>query len=254
MTMFLVSSVSRLAVRGRHLDLAGRRDAADALDAVDLVLLEQVVDALDVAVDAFVLELHHRGEVERRLTDLDAHLGEHVPGFLEQLGSMQQRLRRDAADVEAGAAEGLALLDHRHLHAELRRADGADIAAGAGADDDEVVGHGVEVTPRRMAQAIAIGQLFDFLRLDENTGRIGAEVDLVPDIIQVPSEGVAMLADRDGVEIGLVLQPRECRPARDQLGKVVFAGETVIERDAQDRVAHDFDAFDPVFHSSILPP
>src|SRR5262249_25589048 len=43
-------------------------------------------------------------------------------------------------DVEAGAAEGLVLLDHGHLHAELRRADGADIAAGTGADDDEIVG------------------------------------------------------------------------------------------------------------------
>ena len=33
------------------------------------------------------------------------------------------------------------LLDHGDLQAELRRADGADIAAGAGADDDEIVGH-----------------------------------------------------------------------------------------------------------------
>ena len=70
-------------------------------------------------------------------------LAKRVPGLLEQLGGVQQRLRRDAADVEAGAAEGRALLDHRDLHAELRRADRADIAAGAGADDDEIVGHGV---------------------------------------------------------------------------------------------------------------
>ncbi len=51
---------------------------------------------------------------------------------------MQQRLGRDAADVEAGAAEGGALLDAGHLQAELGGADGADIAAGAGADDDDV--------------------------------------------------------------------------------------------------------------------
>src|SRR5262249_60945544 len=47
----------------------------------------------------------------------------------------------NATDVQAGAAEGLVLLDYGNLHAELCRADGADIAAGAGADDDEIVGH-----------------------------------------------------------------------------------------------------------------
>ena len=107
----------RLAVGGLHLDLAGRGDAADALKGLDLVLLEQERDALDVAVDALVLELHHRGEIELRRADVDAHLAEGVAGLLEELGGMQQRLRRDAADVEAGAAEGLVLLDHGDLHA-----------------------------------------------------------------------------------------------------------------------------------------
>ena len=57
-------------------------------------------------------------------------------GLGEFLRSLEQRLRRNAADVEAGAAMRLALFDDRDLQAELRRADGADIAAGAGADDD----------------------------------------------------------------------------------------------------------------------
>ena len=35
-----------------------------------------------------------------------------------------------------------ALLHHGRLQAELRGADGADITAGAGSDDDEIVGHG----------------------------------------------------------------------------------------------------------------
>ena len=131
----------RRAVGGSDLDLAGRGDAAGAEKRIDLVLLEQEVDALDVAVDALVLERHHRGEVELGRGNADAHFAEAVPGFLEQFGGVQQRLRRDAADVEAGAAEGRALLDHGGFQAELRRANGADIAAGAGADDDEVVGH-----------------------------------------------------------------------------------------------------------------
>ena len=110
-------------------------------EGIDLVLLEQERHALDVAVDALVLELLHRGEIELRRRHLDAHFLEIVAGFLEQMRGMQQRLRGNAADVEAGAAEGRVLLDHRDLQAELRRADRADVTAGAGADDSEVVGH-----------------------------------------------------------------------------------------------------------------
>jgi hypothetical protein len=65
-----------------------------------------------------------------------------MPGLLEHLGGMQQRLRRHAADIETGAAEGRILLDHRDLHAELRCAHRADVTAGSGTDDDEIVtGH-----------------------------------------------------------------------------------------------------------------
>ena len=108
---------------------------------VDLVLLEQELDALDVALDALVLEGHHLLQIERRLADLDAEVGEMVLGLLEHCGGVQQGLRGNAADVEAGAALRLALLHDGRLQAELRGADGADIAAGAGADDDEIVGH-----------------------------------------------------------------------------------------------------------------
>ena len=45
--------------------------------------------------------------------------------FLEQLGTVEQRLGRDAADVEAGAAERLATLRARGLEPELRGADRA---------------------------------------------------------------------------------------------------------------------------------
>ncbi len=54
------------------------------------------------------------------------------------LGRAQQRLGRDAAPVEADAAQMLALDDGR-LEAELRRADGCDVAAGSAADDQDVI-------------------------------------------------------------------------------------------------------------------
>ena len=58
--------------------------------------------------------------------------------LVKHFGRTQQRLGRDAAPVEADAAQILAL-DDRGLQAELRRADGSDIAAGAGTEDDEIV-------------------------------------------------------------------------------------------------------------------
>jgi hypothetical protein len=69
-----------------------------------------------------------------------------ICGFsvMELLGRIQQRLRRDATDVEAGTAEGgLAVLadegvDHGGLEAQLRGADRGHIARGARTDDDDV--------------------------------------------------------------------------------------------------------------------
>ena len=57
---------------------------------------------------------------------------------------LEQRLGRDAADVEADAAPVL-LLDHRHGLAELGGADRGDVATGAGTEDEDIevrVGHG----------------------------------------------------------------------------------------------------------------
>src|SRR5215208_197860 len=123
-----------------HLDLAGRDNAAGAMHGIDLVLLEQELDPFDVALDAGILEFHHGIEIELRGLQLDAHPAETVTGLFEQLGGMQQGLRRDTADIETGAAVGCALFHHRGFQAQLRRPNGAHIAARAGADDDEIVG------------------------------------------------------------------------------------------------------------------
>ena len=53
------------------------------------------------------------------------------------LAGPQQRLGRDAPPVEADTAQALAL-DDGDLQAQLRGADGSDITAGAGAEDDEI--------------------------------------------------------------------------------------------------------------------
>ena len=50
------------------------------LIGVDLVLLQQILDAVHIAFHAFVLEGKHGGKVELRL-HLDAHLGEMAGRF-----------------------------------------------------------------------------------------------------------------------------------------------------------------------------
>src|SRR5437868_1021383 len=64
--------------------------------------------------------------------------GKGMRRLLEFLRRLQQRLRRDAANIEASAAEPIAILDAGDAHAELRRADRGDIPAGTAADDDDV--------------------------------------------------------------------------------------------------------------------
>src|SRR3546814_9612110 len=81
----------------------------------------------------------HGGEVELGLY-LDTHRRHRAAGRrLEIFRRVEHRLRRDAADVEAGAAQRLAPFGARGLEAQLRRADRRDIAAGAGTDDKDVV-------------------------------------------------------------------------------------------------------------------
>ena len=109
-----------------------------APDHRDFVLLHQEADAV-------IEPLGHRA----RALDDGRGVEADIVGFqsvvlgvlhvVEDFRRAQQRLGRDAAPVETNAAEIIALDDGR-LEAELRRADGGDIAAGAGADDENVEG------------------------------------------------------------------------------------------------------------------
>ena len=60
-----------------------------------------------------------------------------MPDALDERRRLEHGLRRDAADVEARAAD-LALVDEGDLEAQLGRAKCRGVAAGAGAEDDEV--------------------------------------------------------------------------------------------------------------------
>ena len=81
------------------------------------------------------------GEVEVRLADPDAELREALLGLPEREGGLHPRLRRDAADAEAGAAELGLLLDAGDRRAQLRGADRGGVAARAAPEDGDVNVH-----------------------------------------------------------------------------------------------------------------
>ena len=125
-------------LRTLDLDRAGACEAGVALQVGHVVLLQQASDALGERVHDLVLVRHHRIEIELDARDLDAMTGEPRLGVGVFLRRVQQRLGRDAADVEAGAAESGRALDAGRAQPELSRADGGDVAAGAGADHQDV--------------------------------------------------------------------------------------------------------------------
>ena len=58
---------------------------------------------------------------------------------LQRVRVLEQRLGRDAAPDQAGAAKRLLLLDDGDFLAQLRRADRGDVAARSRADHDDIV-------------------------------------------------------------------------------------------------------------------
>src|SRR5207253_460587 len=91
--------------------------------------------------DHLVLPADHLADVELHAAHGDAH-GVCVLALLVGLGRVDDRLRRDAADVETHAAHLLAL-DDEDLLAGLAETNGARIAARSRADHDRVVFHSV---------------------------------------------------------------------------------------------------------------
>ena len=133
-------ALRRFGLRRLHRDLAGRIDRRLAPDHRDLVLLHQEADAVIEPLRHPARALHHGGRVVGDILGGEAViLG--VLHVVIDLRRAQQRLGRNAAPVEADAAE-IGALDDRGLEAELRGADRGDVAARAGADDDDVEGFG----------------------------------------------------------------------------------------------------------------
>src|SRR5690606_31023861 len=97
----------------------------------------QKADAVVEALRDVPRALHDAGRIDRQLTfQLEAVvLG--TRSIVVDLGRAQQGLGRDAAPVQTDTPHVLAL-DDGDLEAELGSADGRHVAAGAGANNDDV--------------------------------------------------------------------------------------------------------------------
>src|SRR5207248_4300532 len=117
-------------VRGiGHFDPVRLDQAPAAVDPVDPVLLEKLLDAPCEARDNPVLAAHHSFQIQLDTTYLDAVVRCLLLDLVEEFARIQERLGGDAADVQAGAAECRAALDAGGLEAQLCGTDRGDIAA-----------------------------------------------------------------------------------------------------------------------------
>ncbi|MNP18380.1 hypothetical protein D3C76_1108630 [compost metagenome] len=99
--------------------------------------LEQGGHAAGQVLDDGVLAANHRRDVDADALGFDAVDFEAFVSLMVLVGAVQQRLGRNAADVQAGAAQSglaflvLVLLDAGGLETELGCLDGGNVAAGA---------------------------------------------------------------------------------------------------------------------------
>ncbi len=143
MTLLAVSS-RRVPSCGGELNLPAGKQLAVTLQRCDPGRFEQRQDALGHGLDDAGLALLHLRHVDRHVRNLDAVRGKLVLRAVQQLGRLQQRLRRNTTCVQAGAAEGqravevLPLVDAGDAEFVLSSANRSRIAGRAAADHDDV--------------------------------------------------------------------------------------------------------------------
>jgi hypothetical protein len=107
--------------------------------------------------DHAVLELADAVDLDLGLAEGDAHVRAFL-GVGDHLRRVQQRLRRDAAHVEADAAERRVALHQHDLLAEVGRAEGGRVPAGTGAEDQHFgVVVGIEARERGLEGLADLG-------------------------------------------------------------------------------------------------
>ena len=141
----------RLQDRAVDLDRVRADEAGMAPDQAQVLRpADPLVEAFDRLADHRVLARLHRLHVDAHRPGIHPPVGG-APGDVGGAGARDQGLGRDAAVVDAGAAEVLAL-DERGLHARFGQAHRERRCGLAAADHDRVVGSAHRGTPRAVGR------------------------------------------------------------------------------------------------------
>ena len=97
---------------------------------------DDLAEAADQLLDDAVLERAQLVEIDLRLAEGDAPRRRVLRLARSTLGDVQQRLRRNAAAIEADAAGIRFGIDERDLHAEVGRVERRRVPARTRTDDD----------------------------------------------------------------------------------------------------------------------
>src|SRR5882672_251605 len=124
-----------LALGSGHLDVVRIEELRHALGHLDLALLGEDDQAAGELLDDRVLPATQLVDVHAGLavSERDAKAA-HLLHLVDHPRDVEQRLGRDAPDVEADAPQPRVALDQDRLEAEVRRAERGAVAARAGAD------------------------------------------------------------------------------------------------------------------------
>ena len=133
----LSSAKALAALAERDLRLTEVRAAFDERDVFQLTQHGGVFVATHL-LDQRELVADDRRHVEALHVQLQAR-NRVMASRVQHLGGPQQRLRRHATDIDAGAAQRQARVHERRTRTEIVRLDRGAKAAGAAADDDEIV-------------------------------------------------------------------------------------------------------------------
>ncbi len=125
------------ALGGFDAQRLGRGELALSEDDLDLALLGEARKAACQLLDHAILPAADRRRVEGRRAE--AHpMRAHRLGVIDDLCDMQERLGRDAADVEAHAAKRCARVDQNDILPEIGGAEGGGVAARAGPQNQDI--------------------------------------------------------------------------------------------------------------------
>src|SRR6266849_9749580 len=183
------------------------RAAADHLDAFRL--RDRREPAREAADDPLGFPLAQGVERHPRFSEVDAELAGAL-GVLDERGDVEQRLRRDAALPEAGAAEALASVHDDRLEPQLGAAERRRVATGSATHhgdvdlDHEVAHHHGLISPSFRDAADRPGAS------DQTDAAVGLDRQGRPDALT--EGGAALLAERHAVPGRGRLPAEERRP------------------------------------------